>query len=312
MPMELHTKEGLNRALKHLENADPYKAHDELLALFYSDINNMELVFTGNYCNLWCEYLKTTLKIEDSFLKGEQLLIDWKNFISYIRRQSDIFEPALFALQKGIFSLALNCFLQVKEEKDSIHKAAVFRKIGVCYKQLGEYPNAFKSLSDANDLHPYQADILADLADCYALTGDDRSAKVLFREAFFIEPSKIELDFLNSSLIRDIIDELSEKNYPDSVLCCWIPVYAVLWGIFNVTRTLGSKDIAGIQKEIFALENENKNPSSNSEVIVPRLINLYFWLIDFYLKKNENTNQVDKLLLKIKILDSSIYEQYVK
>ena len=101
MPMELHTKEGLNRALKHLENADPYKAHDELLALFYSDINNMELVFTGNYCNLWCEYLKTTLKIEDSFLKGEQLLIDWKNFISYIRRQSDIFEPALFALDKN-------------------------------------------------------------------------------------------------------------------------------------------------------------------------------------------------------------------
>ena len=33
MPMELHTKEGLNRALKHLENADPYKAHDELLVL---------------------------------------------------------------------------------------------------------------------------------------------------------------------------------------------------------------------------------------------------------------------------------------
>ncbi len=312
MPMEILTKEEIKSALNQLEQGNPYKAKDEIATLLYSDFNNPELIFTGNYCNLWCEYLAVTLKIEDPFIRGERLLMDWKNFVSYIQKQNDIYEPAIFALQKGIFSLALENFLQDSEEKNPSQRANIFRKIGVCYKQLGEYENAFRYLSEANKLHSLQAEILADLADCYALTGNDRNAKVLFREAFYIAPEKIELDFLNSSLIRYIIDELSEKNFSNSVLACWIPVYAVLWGIFNVTRTLNSKDVGNLKKEIFALENEHKNPSSNSDLIVPRLINLYFWLIDYYLNKNENNNQVNELLLKIKILDPKIYEQYVK
>lgn len=311
MSMEFQTEGSIKEILSCLEKGNFFKSKELLAELFYSSPNNSKLDMIGKYINLWCENLEITLKVEDAYIKAERLLIDWKNFIRYIRLQEDIFEPALFAIQKGIFSLALECYLKCLEEKDSVHKAEVYRKIGVCYKQLGEYDNAFRFLSDANKLHVLQADILADLADCYALIGNDRNAKVLFKEAFYIEPTKIELDFLNSDLIRYIIDELEEKNYSDSVLCCWIPVYAVIWGIFNVSRMLNSKDISNLKKEIFALENENKNPSSNSAIIVPRLINLYFWLIDYYLSKNENNDLVQTLLLKIKILDSSIYEQYV-
>ena len=55
-----------------------------------------------------------------------------------------------------------------------------------------------------------------------------------------------------------------------------------------------------------------KDPSCDSANPTPRLINLYFWLIDHYLMSDDNSKPVSDTLLKIKILDSGIYEQYVK
>lgn len=311
--MQIQIKEGLSEVLALLEQLDPFKAVNSLGLLFISDINNQEYSFTGKCCNLWCEYLKKIMKIEDPLNKGDCLLMDWKNFTGYLSRQQFIYDPVVYAIQKGVFTKALNCFLSSTEETDFSIKAQTFRKIGICYKHLGEYENAWRYLSDANKFHGGQSDIIADLADCFALTGNERNAKVLFREAFYIDPVKIDLDFLLSELIRCLIDELSEKKFPNQdVLSCWIPVYGTLWGIFNIKRELGSKDLGALKKEIFALENENKNPSSNSQIIVPRLINCYFWLADYYISKNENNSQVSEIKLKIKILDTSIYEQYVK
>ena len=58
--------------------------------------------------------------------------------------------------------------------------------------------------------------------------------------------------------------------------------------------------------------SELKNPANNSSLITPKLLNMYFWLIDHYVLSKESVAKIDEALLEIKILDKSIYNLYVK
>ena len=73
-----------------------------------------------------------------------------------------------------------------------------------------------------------------------------------------------------------------------------------------------SQEVARLKKDIYAMENEFKDPACNSEILIPRLLNCYFWLMDHYDLAKENPAKISDVLLKIKILDSNIYEAYIK
>ena len=67
-----------------------------------------------------------------------------------------------------------------------------------------------------------------------------------------------------------------------------------------------------LKKDIYAMEMEYKDPACNSEVIVPKLLNNYFWLMDHYELSRENPAKINEMLIKIKVLDSSVYDAYIK
>jgi hypothetical protein len=150
------------------------------------------------------------------------------------------------------------------------------------------------------------------MADCYALCGEEKTAKLLFREAFYIDAQKIDIDFLESELIIRLISRVEENNYSEDVLKEWIPVYGVLLGIFNIRRELRGQEVGKLKQEIYAKENENKNPINDSKILIPKLINMYFWLIDHYVQTKDSGRKINEILLKIKIIDRDIYDLYIK
>lgn len=310
--MDIQTEKGLQEALVYLESGNPVKAHKLIGTLFQSELECPELMYTTLICTFWNGTITRLSSIENPYERGETLLTEWKSFLTYISKQKDQYKPAFFAIQKGIFSLALRNYSELFDFPNNPQKAEIYRKAGMCYKKLGSFDNACTCLTEANKIHGGQSSILAELADCYSLCGNDRSAKILFREAFFIGPDKIDLDFLDSGLIRSLISNLESKKYSKRALAEWIPVYGVLWGIFNIKRELSSHEVGKLKQDIYAMEMEYKNPSSDAEVLVPRLLKCYFWLIDQYVMKSNMDAQINEVLLKIKILDSSIYEIYAK
>jgi len=82
--------------------------------------------------------------------------------------------------------------------------------------------------------------------------------------------------------------------------------------VFNVKRELSAPEVGKLKQEIFARENEAKNPTSDMETLTPRLINLYFWLIDHYVMSNDSVTKINEVLLKIKLLAPEIHAMYVK
>ena len=310
--MDIQTEAELEVALGLLKQGNPLEAQKIISSLFEHDLESNELIYTNKCCIFWIDSIKRLKSIDDSFERSENILLEWKNFQDYISRESAPYEPALFAVQQGFFKNALEEYKKMLDEKDPLQKAEIYKKAGICYKKLGDFENARAFLKEANNIYPNLSSVLAELADCYSLCGEDKFGKVLYREAFFADPDSIDLDFLDSELIKCLIEKTKSKGYSGKALLYWIPVYGVLGGVFNIKRELTSQEVARLKKDIYAMENEIKDPSCNSEILIPRMLNCYFWLMDHYDLANENQAKINEVLLRIKLLDSAVYEMYIK
>ena len=280
-------------------------------ALVY-ELENQEILFAIDCCNFWIDVVERVKGVQDAFERGETYCNEWKSFLSFLSRQKRTFDRTLFAVKTGVFSLALACYNELGVERDPAQKAEILRKTGLCYKKLGSYETARNCLTDANSVRPDTAAIIAEMADCYALCSEERHAKVLFREAFYVDPQKIDPAFLDSELINCLIRNVQDRGYSGAALMEWVPVYGQIYGVFTVKRKLRPTEIARLKQEIYAKETEIKDPLCQTELLTPRLINLYFWLIDHYISVNESASKINEIITRIKILDAEIYELYVK
>ena len=306
--MDIQTEAELKVALGFLKQGNPLEAQKIISSLFEQDLESTELIYTNKCCIFWGDSIKRLKSIEDNIERSESILQEWKDFQNYISRETKPYEPAQYAVQEGFFKNALEEYKKMLEEKDPLQKAEIYKNTGICYKKLGDFENARTFLTEANNIYPNQSSVLAELADCYSLCGEDKFGKVLYREAFFADPDSIDLAFLDSELIKCLIEKTKSKGYSGKALQYWIPVYGVLCGVFNIKRELTSQEVARLKKDLYAMENEIKDPSCNSEILVPRMLNCYFWLMDHYYLAKENQAKINEVLLRIKLLDSAVYE----
>ncbi len=309
--MGIKTDEELTKAYKFLSEGNLAQARDVLAQAIGYNFDNSEINFAHWCCSYWVDFIQGLPRME-AYEQGDGLIARWKSFRQDSEQKQNFQQKTIYALQQGIFSLALKAYDLSKEEGSQSQLADLYRKKGLCLKKLGKYENALNLLSEAYRISPQSSVILAEMADCLALCGEEKNAKVLFREAFFIDAQRIEIEFLESELICCLIRQVKEKGYTGAVLQEWIPVYGVLYGVFNVKRELRTQEAGRLRQEIFAKENEIKDPSNDSRLLVPKLINMYFWLIDHYARSNEGNDKINECLLQIRVHDENIYRMYTK
>ena len=260
----------------------------------------------------WKEKFNTSSMYSSQFERGEYLFSQWTPFLTYMERFEGKYDFVLYALKMCMFNIIIDFYtlsLTINSQSD---KARVYRKIGLCYKVLGNYKKAVEFLKYASSLSNISS-VLAELADSYAMCGDERLAKVYFREAFFKDALSVEIDFLESDVIRGVIDKLEGMGFREKELLAWVPVYAVLGGLFSVKRQLKAVEVAHLKQDIFLLEtNIREKNNENAQFEVPHLINSYFWLIDHYSQDISNKAKIDEVLLKIKLLNEDVYYNYIR
>ncbi|MGN0730163.1 hypothetical protein [Treponema sp.] len=307
--MDIQSENALCNAFKLIETCNISEASKLLEAALPLDLDDSNIIFSIKCCSFWIDTLNSISGLS-SFEQGETLLNQWKQFVYITRREKEKNEKTVYSFRKGIFSLALECYSKAADEKDSRLKSEILRKTGLCYKKLGSYEIALKLLKDANCTLPGQAAVVAEVADCYALCGETKNAKMLFREAFYIDAKKIDFSFLDSPMIKALIAKVEELGYTGEILQEWVAVYGVILDVFTVKRILRAQEVIHLRQEIFARESEMKDPGSNKDAIKPRLLNLYFWLIDYYLSSKEKSSKLSEIMLKMKILDPKIHDLY--
>jgi len=294
-----------------LKAAELDQAYRVLTDLLQEDLENTVLVDILTGINFWKEKLRKAGDERTAFERGEYIVSLWKPFTVYMDKQNIQSDPLMYALRHCVFTLALRNYQSLYRENGTTQDGELYRKTGLCFKSLGDYERALQLLEQARDAEPDSPAIIAELADCYALCGETRLSKVLFREAFFSGAHFVELHFLESEIIRRLIVHVESLGYTGAELTEWIPVHGVLFRVLNVKRELRALEFGKLKQAIFALENEVRDGRTNDRaVLIPRLINHYFWLIDHYINVNEDKARIHEVLLKIKLLDLGVYEKY--
>lgn len=312
--MSNQSEEGLKKAYALLEEGKATEAKKVLANTLEFNLENGEIDFAIWSCSYWIDSIKKMEELEP-YEQGESLILQWKFFEEALNRKKKVYDRTILSVQTGIFTLALKNYSAISKESQKLpaQKANLFLKQGICNKKLGKYDIARTELTEANRLLGSSAEIIAEMADCFALCGMENEAKVLFREAFFIDAKKIDLALLDCELIKCLINRVrKEHGYSGTELQYWIPVYAVLYGVFNIKRELRSTEFFNLRQDIYEIENEIKNPANNERQLKPKLIYMYFRLIDYYAQKNQTGKEISDILLKLKILDHNIYELYIK
>jgi tetratricopeptide (TPR) repeat protein len=286
------------------------KLYEKALSI---DFENKDVIAGLKCSKFWIDRYKQLETIgSDEFTKSEYLYNEWKAFTIFLKRLKTPFTQGVSVIKQWVFQTALTGYLNASSNMGSSDEELLLR-IGKCYKGMGDYDKALEYLESVSRKKRDDPEILGELADCYAFINETRIAKAFFREAFFIDSQKVNIDFLESELIVRLIEKLRVIGYSELVLKEWIPVYAVLWGIFNVKRELKPLELGKLKQSIFSLENRITDTDSQDErfVLVPRLLNRYFWLIDHYIIINEPRDKVEEVLRKIHVIDESVYEQYI-
>lgn len=301
----------LSHVYELLKSGELEQANQGLSGLLQRDLENDEVIYALTGVNFWVDKLKKARSATTEFERGEYMVSQWKPFTLYIQKLGTEREPVLYALKQCVFTIALSFYHSLYREDGTSRDAELCRKTGLCYKALGDYDRALHLLEQAKDNDKDSPAIMAELADCYALCGEARMAKVLFREAFFQGASRVELHFLESDIIRRLHSQVQALGYSGPEQAEWIPVYGLLYGVLNVKRELRALEFGKLKQAIYALENEIKEAASEACLILtPRLINHYFWLIDHYINVNDDKARINEVLLKIKLLDTDVYNRY--
>jgi tetratricopeptide (TPR) repeat protein len=301
------------------EGAEVLKAASQLLnKALKADYENEEIKFALKSMDWWIVHISRIEGIQNPYEKGEFILSMLRKYYSFLRTLSDAGDPKYdtcqYVVRRFVFSSALRCFRDLLGDGVNQHDPGLLLLVGRCYKGVGVYEEAARYIEQAARFRRDDSETLAELADVSAMLGETGKAKALFREAFFINPAGVDLRMMESGMILCLRDKLAKekKGMGEDALRDWMPVYGKLWGVFSVIRELKPIEAGRLKQSIFAMETECRGNPGRAEGLKPRLINKYFWLIDYYDTKREDQLLRDEVLLKIKVTDPEIYERYIQ
>jgi tetratricopeptide (TPR) repeat protein len=302
----------LKNAYEKLKDSDPSAACSLLEQALDSDYENEEIKHALKCVNWWLQHIRRIDEIKTPYEKGASLISMLKQYYVFLDQLNQNFEQCQYAIRYFVYSKALVFFEGLLASPANQHDSVLLLLTGRCYKGLGNYNEALNYLEQAVRIKREDAEMLAEVADINALLAQAKTAKTLFREAFFLDPSKIDIRFLESALILKLRDSVSQLGYKDEELNEWIPVYGYLWGVFSVKRELKQMEAGRLKQSIFSLETEYESNPAIRKILKPRLLNHYFWLIDHYETSNEDSSLIEEVLLKIRVTDLAIYNMYAK
>lgn len=259
----------------------------------------------------WQEREARLATITDPYERAEYLEQQWDIFQRFAGPLEEVSERTLLDIRRYVMAECLHGYRNLQEMHPEREDAGLLLRLARCHKDLGDYASAIEHLQLAGRKRPRAPAILAELADCYASIDEERNARVLFREAFFIDAETVRLDRLESPAIRRLIAAMEQAGRPAGEIAAWLPVYATLRGLFSVKRVLKPLELGHLKQTIFSMERGLAEDAAPPQTI-PRLLNHYFWLIDHYVVTGEAQPRIDEVLAKIRDLDRQVHDEYVR
>lgn len=254
--------------------------------------------------------VKNAKSMGDPHKVGDALVIEWKNILSWVNmNECTTFSEMVDALKYYIFSLALKHYESVINNNTEFVDIDLMVKLAKCYREIGEVDRCIDILEDVRGYRGYDSSVLANLADAYFELGDVDRAKLFYREAFFWDPQEIEIFELKSIIIKRLIKVVKDHGYSREEINEWIPIYGVIENVFDIRRELSKEEVNKIIVRVKMMEEEYMRNRRWVNILEPRLINSYIWLVDYYAFQEQDIDMARNFGKIIQKFSPNIYNK---
>ena len=264
----------------------------------------------------WSNRENEIKKSGDGKKAADFLMKEWKAFEDYASYKEMKSSSAYKSAMRYVFFKASEQYknaFKFSEETDNNFDLLI--SLGECFLRLKEYKNAIETLEFAMTSYKSDAKLLLILGESYYHIDDIPKCLLYMREAFQIDPSQIDITLIEAKPVLEIIEAVQNSGRNIKDIREWIPVFGYLTDVFYVRRNLNKHQVESLKREVFNLEN-SLNRLSIDDIdatnIIPRLLNKYLWLLDYYEHQNVNAENSDDIKNRLLALDKELFENFFK
>jgi tetratricopeptide (TPR) repeat protein len=247
---------------------------------------------------------------------ADYLMRGWEEFKVYAAGNNMTDSSAYLSAMKYVFFNASEHYkIAFKEQESTADNFDLLLNLGMCFIILKEYKASIETLEYARISNRNSARLNSLLGEAYFNSNEISRSLLFFKEAFFVNPSEVDLSPLKAKPIQDLAAITKEKKTGSGDVREWMPVFGFTYDIFYSRRNINSEQIESIKREIYTLEknlhalSREKAAESN---IIPRLINKYIWMLDYFRFQNYDYESIMEIKNRLIQLDGEIFEGYFK
>ncbi|HPA71723.1 MAG TPA: hypothetical protein PKY31_05620, partial [Spirochaetota bacterium] len=252
-------------------------------------------------------------RLEEGKMTADFLMKEWEEFTRYASGKGMLDSAPYNAAMKHIFFRASEHYtIAFVKEQSTVDNFDLLINLGICFIRLEDYRRAIETLEYARSSLRGSAKLLSLLGEANYQVNEIPKSLLYFKEAFFVDPSEIDLSLIRAKPVRDLA-EISGRLKPGADPREWIPVFGYLQDILYVKRHLNSQQVESIKREIYTLEtalHQSGRERAEETNIIPRLINKYLWMLDFFEYQNYDFNNITEIRSRLLKLDKELFKDF--
>jgi len=262
----------------------------------------------------WSNREKEVKKTEEGKKTADFLMEEWDNYDEYSSASDMVNSAPYKAAMKFIFFKASNHYkIAFQKNEDTVNQFDLLIKLGECFLRLKEYQYAVETLEYARNSYSSNARLLFILGESYYQIDNIPKSLMSFQEAFLINPSEIDLSLIEAKPIHEIISIIRESGVKYRDIREWIPVHGIIHDIFYIKKNINKHQLESLKREVYKLENSFIKLSADDikeTNILPRMLNKYLWLYDYYENQNVNPENTDQIRSRLLNLNYDLFHEY--
>ncbi len=296
MSAQLELKKQIYESLEtgHLE-----KAEELTLSALGENIADDDLECILKIIRFW-DNRKEYFSFESGSGNGELLYLEWEKFGDFCDENTITNKKAVFALKSYVFKTIVDMLIEsyrlspVKDKQTLVILGQAFNELGIIDKAVETLEYALSISGENDDVRIYTL-----LGDLYAEAGEDDMAMVMFNEAFFKFPQLIDLNQLDYKPLHKLAGMVAKDDFKEHEILEWIPVYGYLYNGLTARRNLEYKEYISLRDRVREYEKSITIDKKVINVIIPRLINYYIWVFDYYVFQVNAYQGAEKIVRRI-------------
>jgi tetratricopeptide (TPR) repeat protein len=307
---------GINEVYQLIEDGNFNEAVKKLDGLMNSDPDYPGITEAYRTAKFWMNRAAEIENLGRGKQKADFLMREWEEFKKYSENFKMTETTAFTSVMKNIFfNASENYKIAFKDQESTTDNFNLLLNLGMCFLILKEYKASIDTLEYARSSNRNNAKLNSLLGEAYFHINEISRSLLFFKEAFFIDPSDIDLDPLKSKPIQDLIVVTKSRKSGCTDIREYMPVFGFTEDIFYTRRNVNTEQMEAIKREIYTLEKNlglitrEKAEETN---IIPRLINKYLWMLDYFRFQKYDYENIVEIKNRLVQLDKEIFEDYFK